>query len=515
MMQTNDTRAQGERQRCLRQLEAIQELARRQGGRCFAEVYVRKDWMMEFECRHGHRWQTRAMSVLGGSWCPDCRVRSVIGMAAMQALARARGGQCVSETPAARKAGLLWRCAEGHEWSAMPTTVARGKWCPTCKSVEELRTLAAQHGGRCLSQDPAEWVHDGCLQWECAKGHRFAIRRRCVRNGQWCGICRKDEDGWAEILARVDAHAAGHGGRCLSRTRVEGDDPCLEWECAEGHRFAARRRCVAGGQWCLACRDAQGSWHQALARAEEQGGACLSPRVRGNNPRFHWRCAAGHVFTGTAYMVARGTWCPICAGRRLGIEEMRAMAAARGGRCISRKFVDATTKLHWECHKGHRWWADAGALRYRDAWCPRCAEESRPPPKLGDAWNKALARARELGGACVESPTTANGRTPRWRCAKGHEWRSKSAKIAAGLWCSHCSARRLTIEHMQKMAAERDGRCISKKYEGCHTKLQWECEKGHRWWARPTILRQTGCWCPHCAWDRNGERMRSEAKDRR
>jgi len=88
-------------------------------------------------------------------------------------------------------------------------------------------------------------------------------------------------------------------------------------------------------------------------------------------------------------------------------------------------------------------------------------------------------------------------------------------RIARGRWCSLCSGTRLSIEHMQAMAEERGGRCISRKYIDAKTKLHWECEQGHRWWAMPGGLRNAGSWCPQCAWDRLSELRRSEARDRR
>lgn len=493
-------------------LETVREAARRAGGRCLSDDYVNHDVKLEFECRDGHRWHTRPRCITAGKWCPECSHRPRIRVVAMQALAQARGGVCLSTTYIAAAPGMRWRCAEGHEWSAMPTKVVAGSWCPSCgsgrKTLDDMQALAAKHGGRCLSASmtgPEER-----MAWECARGHHFAVRRRCVVAGQWCPTCRKTDVGFKKVLERAQVLAARHGGRCLTREPVEGEkDPCFEWECAEGHRFAVRRRCVAAGQWCPTCRKADGSWAQALARIKEEGGVCLARGEPPSNESVGWRCAQGHVWRGSAYNVARGAGCLRCEGRRLGIEHMQEMAAEHGGRCISRTFVDAKTELHWECAQGHRWWAVPLAVRHRDAWCPEC----RPKPKIADAWSVALARATELGGVCLAE--TRSNLAVGWRCAKGHEWRSAPYKIAAGLWCSHCSARRLGIEHMHAMAAERDGRCISTEYGGCHTKLQWECEKGHRWWARPTILRQTGCWCPHCAWDRNAERMRSEARDRR
>jgi hypothetical protein len=54
-------------------------------------------------------------------------------LAEMQAIARKRGGLCLSEKYEHSKSKLRWRCAEGHEWEAKPNNVRHGSWCPICK----------------------------------------------------------------------------------------------------------------------------------------------------------------------------------------------------------------------------------------------------------------------------------------------------------------------------------------------------------------------------------------------
>ena len=49
----------------------------------------------------------------------------------MQAIARQRGGLCLSNTYLNSKTKLKWQCAYGHIWEATPRDVKhRGKWCP-------------------------------------------------------------------------------------------------------------------------------------------------------------------------------------------------------------------------------------------------------------------------------------------------------------------------------------------------------------------------------------------------
>lgn len=440
--------------RCLLRLREFQAIARKHGGQCLSHEYVQRQTPMAFVCRVGHVWKARPASILAGSWCPGCAHVPANGLAGVQAIARERGGRCLSPIYVAARPGMQWRCAEGHEWFAPPARIRKGTWCPTCaghKTIEDMQALAAQHGGRCLSGDMAEGAYDACMDWECAQGHHFSVR----------------------------------------------------W------------RCVAVGQWCPACRKGQGAWHRAHEVAKALGGACLVDIAHPTHESVGWRCAGGHEFTNMAYRVARGAWCQRCRGRRFGIEDMRAIAAERGGRCISRKFVDVKTQLRWECEAGHRWWMTPETVRQRGVWCPECRPvrpRKRPEAPL---WQAALERAAASGNVCIEGLDRRAKRSVLWRCAAGHEWNASPERVAAGASCPRCSGRRLGIEHMHAMAAERGGRCVSEKFIDAYTKLQWECEGGHRWWAKPTVVRCAGTWCPHCAWDRNADRMRSEGKDLR
>jgi hypothetical protein len=451
--------------RCAIRLRELRALARKHGGRCLSREYVTRQTPMAFTCREGHVWKARPATILTGHWCPVCGAIPEGALAGVEAIARERGGECLSCEYDAEPPGMHWRCAEGHEWWAPPKRIRRGAWCPFCagrKTMADMQALAARHGGRCLSRSMADGAGDTPMEWECAQGHRFKARRRCVKVGQWCGECRRAET----------------------------------------------------------------SWSQACARAESLGGACLVEGPRPPSASVGWRCARGHEFTSNAYRVARGSWCPRCAGRRQGIEEMQALAERHGGRCLSRKYVDSKTKLRWECAQGHRFAVAPTSMRTR--WCPRCALAERepsarvrtPPPPRDRAtptiWQRALAEATARGGVCldaVDNPRANQSR--RWRCAAGHEFMTNPYRVVGGAWCPRCAGRRLGIEHMHAMAAERGGRCVSEEFVDAYTHLQWECEKGHRWWARPTVVRCAGTWCPHCAWDQNGERMRSEARDRR
>ena len=110
----------------------------------------------------------------------------------MRRIAEARGGECLSRTYVNGSIRLLWRCVNGHQWKAVPESVKQGTWCPYCAgtmtgTIEEMRRLAEERGGKCLS--PAYSRARSRLLWRCAKGHTWRATPNNVKKGSWCPQC--------------------------------------------------------------------------------------------------------------------------------------------------------------------------------------------------------------------------------------------------------------------------------------------------------------------------------------
>jgi len=497
-------------------LADLRRRSRGHGGECLEDECVDLTSPMRFKCAAGHQWTTQGRIIRTGSWCPICAGTATVSHAQMQRRARALGGELLSRAMPNTKTPLRWRCAEGHEWVAVASRIRGGSWCPRCAGLtllDDLQAFARERGGRCLSR---AYVNGNTpMRWRCAAGHTFTAIWRIVKLGRWCGACKAVR--LHLTIASMQAMAAERGGLCLAPAYL-GSKTYLRWRCAQGHEFDATPVSVRSSRWCPTCgyRVLGLEFVQQLAR--ERGGRCLADEYTNSREHLAWECREGHRWwASTDNVHYRNSWCPRCAvagnaaeRRRLNLERMQALAAERGGRCLSSEVVNGLTEFQWECAKGHRWSGSAQALIYK-VWCPTC----RGDPKIKNAWKVALAQAKKHGGACIGGHDRETKQSVRWRCAAGHEFTNSPYRVAAGGWCPLCSGHRLSIEHMQTMAAERGGRCISRKYVDAKTKLQWECDKGHRWWAMPGGLRNAGSWCPECAWDRLSELKRSDAKDRR
>ena len=108
--------------------------------------------------------------------------------------------------------------------------------------------------------------------------------------------------------------------------------------------------------------------------ASSQGGALVSTIYLGSKEKLEFLCVEGHSFRALPGNVAKGRWCGDCRGNKTGtIEEMQEIARSRGGKCISKVYVNNREPLLWECSKRHRWNASASNVKTQKTWCRICA----------------------------------------------------------------------------------------------------------------------------------------------
>ena len=294
-------------------------------------------------------------------------------------------------------------------------------------------------------------------------------------------------------LKKLHELAIERGGKCLSDKYVSSAMK-LRWQCAEGHVWEATPNSINRGRWCPECLGIKRLTIEGMQEiAAELGGRCLSDKYVNSTTMLRWECREGHIWEETPDVIMQGSWCPECSGSEpLTLGRMQEVAAERGGKCLSKKYVDLATKLKWECREGHSWSETPDSIM-QGAWCPECARAKL----LTIEGMQEIAFER--GGKCL-SDTYINSTTKlTWECSKGHTWEASPQSIRRGGWCPEClGSKRLTIEEMHELAAERGGKCLSDKYVSLSTKVRWECREGHIWEATPDSIKR-GAWCPECA----------------
>ena len=460
--------------------------AKQRGGRLISEHppgAVQHLHRVHFECAEGHQWDAYAGQVMQRqTWCRVCGNRSRIKpQDDIDQICDTRGGRVV-RVGHNRMHKWIFECAKGHEFSARPSEIKNGNWCPQCSASRPerlVRLFFEQMFGKPFPRVRPKWLrnttgasleldgyceelglafeHQGTQHYRAQSGRfaqqHLAIRKRDERKR---AICRKrgvtlievpdllrtlklgqlqativrlcdavgfpipamarskpidvshvymttrDED----YLRRLHQTATGHGGKCLAVAHA-GESTHVPFECAVGHTWLARPADVLHGTWCMKCaRAALGkrkrhSIESMHALAKSRGGECLSDKYESALKKLQWRCGCcGHMWEATPSSVIAGSWYRKCCFRKgwesrrkqfgkrgqrgrpgpkpkYSITDMQQLAAARGGECLSRKYVNAFTKLKWRCGGSRHVWLAAPNDVRKGTWCPECAIVAR------------------------------------------------------------------------------------------------------------------------------------------
>ncbi len=120
-------------------IEEFQAIASEHGGKCLSKNYVNSETKLKFECDKGHRWTATPPHIKHSkSWCPTCFGKKKKNIEEMQSLANKRGGKCLSKKYESIDKKLKWECIEGHQWETAPISIIHNNtWCRICAGKEK------------------------------------------------------------------------------------------------------------------------------------------------------------------------------------------------------------------------------------------------------------------------------------------------------------------------------------------------------------------------------------------
>jgi len=449
-------------------LDYVKNLAREKDGSCLSKEYVNSSSKLSWKCKKGHRWEASLENINGnrskrGTWCPYCAGKRVLGggLGRCEEAAAKKGGKCLSLKYKNAHELLKWQCAEGHCWETSANNIIRGKWCPYCaglKSVdgflEECKKLATLKGGKCLSRTYKNAKNK--LQWQCSEGHKWNATSENIKRGRWCPdcniyfgeeVCRAYLEKILKIKLPKDSAV---------NFLVDSKFPLKE---LDGYN---KRKKIAF--------EHHGEQHYKASSVHNRRKEGQFEKIKKNDKDRKRLCKLNGVkliiipeipgittLEKLPYVIQKEF-------KRLGIKndfnpdnlkvdltkyftskkinEFKDIAKSKNGKLHSTKYLNNSTKLEWECELGHKWSATSATIK-RGSWCPKCAKKM------------------------------------------------------------HGQSQKSNISEMQKLAKNKNGRCISQKYVNSRTKLEWECNQGHKWKASPENIKgnrsKRGTWCPICA----------------
>ena len=241
--------------------------------------------------------------------------------------------------------------------------------------------------------------------------------------------------------------------------------------------------------------------------AHKKGGKCLSKKLKSVIDRVIWECSKKHQWEQRFHNIRRGTWCPVCSAqevgekRKLTIEEMQKIAHKKGGKCLSKKYINAQTNLSWQCSCGHQWLAKPVNIK-SGHWCLKCANLIPYTKQDLDML------AQKHNGRCLSSNYQKAKTKYVWECHKKHIFKKSWDEIKnKNSWCSRCIGRGRTISDLRAFAQAKGGKCLSLSFAKMQDKFQWKCSSGHQWKASAASVYR-GSWCPRCKSHYNEEMCR-------
>lgn len=188
------------------------------------------------------------------------------------------------------------------------------------------------------------------------------------------------------------------------------------------------------------------------------------------------------------------------------LQELKQIAADRGGLCLSDKYVNSQTKMWWQCANGHRWQIPPNNIK-QGSWCRECSKvEAAMKRRTPIEYFKEYAISK--GGICLTDKYENQKTRLTFQCSQGHQWTVAGGSLKGkDSWCRYCASPSLAdtpelkqqrLFELQKTAADRGGKLLSTEYINTKTKYKFECANGHTWATSVDVIRG-GSWCKKCA----------------
>ena len=170
------------------------------------------------------------------------------------------------------------------------------------------------------------------------------------------------------------------------------------WKCKKGHQWEAQPYVRAKGIGCPYCsgkkllqgvNDLQTTNPQLCSEWDyEKNGELIPSMITGNNgKKVWWKCKEGHSWQASINHRARGTGCPVCAGKTI-VAGYNDLLTLYPKLCLDWNYernIDihpsflrprSDKKVWWKCQYGHEWEASV-SNRVSGTGCPFCAKEKR------------------------------------------------------------------------------------------------------------------------------------------
>ena len=498
-------------------IEEVKRYAKKKYGECLSEIYINMNRPLQWSCGNPkHKsWASSFDNILKGSWCPECRTEKYI-IPLRKAIADFNGewesGKYINSYTK-----INVKCKNGHTWSAKPASIMNGSWCATCshekkkeKSFTILCKIVKQKDGVVEHYDGGGSL--GKAKILCKNGHNFSSTQSKIVQGEWCPKCAIQER--RSDLKDIQFLAVSRGGRCLSET-YEGAHEKLLFECNNGHHWYAKANAIKNGTWCPVCRTPVG---ENLVRLllehlfKEPFEKSYPPWLKskeGTQLELDGYCEKlkmAFEHQGAQHFNPNSHFAESFE-RRIDLDETKRLLCNKHGVRLIEIAQAGEKKNAGEIFSDLKVELRRLKIGVPRAFSTEGFDENTAYVNNGslETLEKIKEISRNNGGECLSILYGGHYYKLKFRCKVGHFWKTDPATIKRGRWCPECARNSRAVkqptynlEDMDRIANEKSGCCLTRTFRDGSSRMEWECELGHRWVAGAySVIR--GTWCKSCA----------------
>jgi len=358
-------------------------------------------------------------------------------------------------------------------------------------TIEYVRNEIEKAGYELLSDEYINSVTK--LKVKCDRGHEYSVLFPNFKKGKRCPYCAGRRRTIVDIKRLVSGLAPGY--ECLSDTYINTKLRLL-FRCDKGHEYKASWNSFHNGRRCPVCANNRPFTIDYIRKETKilaPGYTCLSKNYVNSSTKLQFRCDKGHIYYAAWYHFKTGTRCPECFGtRKLTIGHIKEKVIECGYICLSNTYKNANERLQFMCPYGHRY--DTPWTTFQSGHrCPICSGRYKT---LIDV--RRIIQENSDDYKCLNRIYKNSSTKLFIRCAKGHIYKTDLSHFTRGQRCPICAGKQLlSIEYVKEAVSAVGYECLSTEYINSVTTLRFRCDKGHEYrgtWGNF----YSGCRCRVC-----------------
>jgi hypothetical protein len=216
--------------------------------------------------------------------------------------------------------------------------------------IEEAKAYFNKEGYTLLTQEYKNQQQR--LEYVCPNGHKRTTTWKNWKKGARCLICKNQRTKLSIEEVRLSFEKEGY--TLLSKEYISNKTK-LDYVCPEGHKSSITwADWNTGGYRCGYCANNKKlSIKDVISDLNKEEYEFVSGNYANNTSILLVKCPKGHEFETSRVKWTSGNRCPVCYDSRIDINVISESFRKQGYTLLSKKYVDAHTKLKYICPQGH------------------------------------------------------------------------------------------------------------------------------------------------------------------